>query len=326
MCNPLVTLIGVWYKQGSGFDRQLAIPQGGRGHLIEELAIQYVSMSEGTTQLIYYGLAAVGGIVAAIVVKSKTEIARAPFFAYYWLIIFLFSCVQVIWLLSINAMAGGYLWVLITISFAASIASGFFIYQLGMARSYDAFGNARSAFLAFIPILGLVLLCTRTKEEATTNRILTIPLVSGGLGVLTGFVLFAASVGVNAYIKEQGRNLVQQAKFTPAEIKADIERMLRFYGLEKTLRLLAAEYKKPIAIDKVTTVARYVANGKQLRLTYLIDSEEMLITEKFRERIRDGICKSEFLPILRAGGSIRMDYLERGGREIGSVMFTGSDC
>ena len=294
--------------------------------MFEELAIQFVSMSEGTIQLIHYVMAVVGGCVAAIAVKSKTEITRAPFFAYSCLVIFLFSCVQVIWLLSINAMAGGFLWVLMAISFAASIASGYFIYRLGMARSYDAFGNARSAFLAFIPILGLVLLFTRSKEEMTTSRIPTIPLVSGGLGILTGFVLSAATVGMNVYIKEQGRNLVQQAQFTPAEIKADIKRMLRFNGLEKTLRLLAAEYKKPIALDKVTTVARFVADGKQLRLTYLIDSEEMLITEKFRERIRDGICKSEFLPILRAGGSIRMDYFARSGRVIGSLIFTRGEC
>lgn len=294
--------------------------------MLEELAIHFVSMSEGTIQLIHYVLAVVGGCVAAIVVKSKAEIARAPFFAYSWLIIFLFSCVQVIWLLSITAMAGGYLWVLMAISLAASIASGYFIYRLGMTRSYDAFGNARSAFLAFIPLLGLVLLFTRSKDEASTNRTPTIPLVSGGLGILTGFVLFAATIGVNVYIKEQVRNIEPQAQSKPTEVKAVIEKLLRFNGLEKTLRLLVADFKKPVTIDKVTTVARLVADGKQLRLTYLIDSEEMRITEKFRERIRDGICKSEYQPILRAGGSIRMDYVERSGREIGSVMFARGDC
>jgi hypothetical protein len=33
-----------------------------------------------------------------------------------------------------------------------------------------------------------------------------------------------------------------------------------------------------------------------------------------------------FEPTLRAGGSIRKVYLERGGREIGAVMVTRQEC
>ena len=297
--------------------------------MLEELAIQYLSMSENTMGLIGYGLAVVGAIIAAIFVRSKVEIAREAYFAYSTLILFLVSSVQAVWLLSIPATEGDYLWVLMAVSFAASIASGYFLCRLAKARSRDAYGNASSAFLAFIPILNFWLLFTRSKDEASTNRTPTIPLVSGGLGFVTGFVLLVATVGVNVYIDKQVRTIGNQTQIkpTPAAIKAGIEILLRSKGLEETLRFVAANAKTPITVDEVTMLARIVADGKQLRRTYLIDLERFQITEKFRDRIHDNICKwPAFQTILRAGGSIREVFVGRSLREIGAVMVTRDVC
>ena len=295
--------------------------------MLEDIAIQFVNQSEDTLKQIGLGLTVVGAIIAAIVTRSKTEITRAPYFAHSALILFCVSAVQVVWLQSIPAITGGYLSVLALISLAASIAGGFFFCRLAMARSRDVYGHGRMAFLAFIPITNFWLLLKSSKHKMPANRVPTIPLLSGGLGVLTGFVLLAASVGVTVYIEEQGRRMEQQAQTEPALQQAGIEFLIRSNGLEETLRLMAAESQTPITVDEVTTLARIEADGTQLRRTYIVDLEGMTMTDNFRAGIRNGICAwPAFDPILRASGSIREVYVERSGREIGAVMVTDQDC
>ena len=283
-----------------------------------------MNLSEETIKQIGYGLVVVGAIIAGIVVRSRVEMARATYFAYSALVMFLVAAVQVVWLLSVPAMTGGYLWVLMAISLASWIASGYFLCGIAMARSRDARGNARMAFLAFIPIANFWLLFARSENEASTHHASTTPLFSGGLGVVTGFVLLAAAVGVSVYTNEQSRTLEQQALNDPVSL---IGIMIRSKGLEEALRLIAAESQTPIAVDEVTTLARIEAAGRRLQRTYLVDREGWKITEKFRTRVRDGICAfSAFQPILRAGGTIREVYTDRSGREIGAVMVMRDEC
>ena len=121
--------------------------------------------------------------------------------------------------------------------------------------------------------------------------------------------------------------LEQQAQIDPVSQQAAIESMIRLHGVEETLHLMAAESQTPIAVDEVTTLARIEAAGTQLRRTYVVDLEGWSISEEFRRRSRDSICASApFEPILRAHGSIREIYVERSGRQIGSVIVTRDEC
>ena len=295
--------------------------------MLEDLAIQYASQSEDTLGLIGLGLAVVGAVIAGLVRQSKAELARAPYFVYSALIVFVVSAGGIVWLQAIPAMTGGYLWLLMTISLAASIAGGYCLYRIAMARSRDAYGHSRMAFLAFIPIANFWLLLTRSKHEMSAHRAPTIALLSGGLGVLSGFLLLAATVGVSVYIEEQARMLEQQAQTDPVSQQAAIESMIRLHGLEETLHLMAAESQTPITVDEVTTLARIEAAGTQLRRMYVVDLEGWSMPEEFRRRSRDSICASApFEPILRAHGSIREVYVERSGRQIGSVIVTHDEC
>ena len=183
------------------------------------------------------------------------------------------------------------------------------------------------AFLGFIPIAGFWLLLTPSKNKLSTNRVPTIPLFSGRLGVLTGFVLLAAGVGVTGHIVGQGRMIEQQARTDPVFQQTILASMIRSKGLQETLHFMVANAQTPLTVDKVTTLARIEADGMQLKRTYLVDREGMKMTENIRSRIRDGICRwPAFDPILRAGGSIREIYFERNGREIGAEKVTLDKC
>ena len=210
---------------------------------------------------------------------------------------------------------------LIAISLAAAIAGGYFACLLAMARSRDAYGHARMAFLAFIPIANFWLLVTRSKNEMSANRAPTTPLLSGGLGVLTGFCLLAAAGGVNVYFKEQARMLLeQQAQSEPRSDQAVIDDMLRSEGLEKTLRAMAAEAaaQTPNAIDDVTTLARIEAVGTRLRRTYIVDINGWKVTEEHRARSSNAICAwPPFQPIIRAAALFERFTLNETGAKSG---------
>ena len=184
-------------------------------------------------------------------------------------------------------------------------------------------------FLAFIPIANFWLLLARPKDEMSVYRVPTIRLLSGGLGVLSGLILLAATVGVNVYFDRQFRLMEQQAQEEPASQHDAIEAMIRSSGLEETLRAIAAVSgtNTPIPVDEVTTLARIEAAGMQLRRTYVVEAGGMTLTEEHRARSQGAICAwPPFEPILRAGGSIREVFVQRSGDEIGTVIVTRDEC
>ena len=295
--------------------------------MIEDLAIKLVLLDERVLLFVNCALIAVGAIIAAILSRSTVGIARAPYFALSAVIVFAISVVQTFWLSILSAIAGGFVWLLVLIAFSAQIAAGYMFCLIALARSRDAFGHGRLAILGFIPIANFWLLLTPSKSEISSMRVATAPLLSGGYGVLTAIVAIAAATGVNHVVEEQTRMLVQQTENEPSAQAAWVRTLIGQQGLEETLLIMAAEASLPFAIDEVTTLTTIEASGTQLRRTYVVGFEGMTMTEEFRTRSRNGICAwPSFEPILLASGSIREVYVERSGREIGSVLVTREEC
>ena len=297
--------------------------------MFEDLAIRFVVNAGDSFGPIGYGLLVAGAIVAAIAVRSKAEIARAPYFAYSTVIAFAVSAVQIVWLLTTPAVTGGYLSLLVAVWFAALIVGGYFFCDIAMSRSRDAYGHARMGFLAFIPIANFWLLLTPSKNKMSANRAPTIPLLTGGLGVLTGVLVLAATAGVNVYLETQAHVMEQAANPSPSSQQAGIEQLIRMEGLEETLRIMAAEaeVETPIHLDDVTVISQVEARGTMLRRTYSVDLVETEITEDFRSAVREAVCGwPPFQPLLQAGGAVQEVYVESGGRDIGVVTITEAEC
>ena len=279
--------------------------------------------------MIVYGLLIAGAIVATITVRSKAEIARAPYFAYSAVIAFAVSAAQIVWLLTTPALMGGYLSLIVAVWFVALVAGGYFFCDIAMARSRDAYGHARMGFLAFIPIANFWLLFTPSKDKTSVSRAATIPLLTGGPGVLTGLVALAATAGLNVYLEAQVRMMEQAADLDPGSPQASIEQLISVEGLEETLRIMAAEAQAeiPVSLDEVTVLSRIEADGVGLRRTYFVDLVGMELTDEFRLTIQESVCAwPPFRPILRAGGFIQEIYVETNGRHVGAAMVTANEC
>jgi hypothetical protein len=288
--------------------------------MLEDLALQYYSeVSEDGMRLIGYGLAILGAVIGGLTYRSTTEIRRAHYFALSGLI---FLCVAVVMFggmaLIVQALVGGYFWVVVAAEMLATVAGGFFFARIAADRSRDAYGHGRMAALAFIPLANFWLLLTPSKTENSANRAPTIPLLTGGLGVLSGFVLLGAGIGLSAYAQVDGMRRVEEAAAAGVFNEA---------MLDRTLATMAAELQTPMTVDETTTIVRMEVVGPEMRYVYEVDPPPDFLPADMRFGLIQQNCSYGGLTaVIDAGAIIKHVYLRKDGSEIGVVEVTKDAC
>jgi uncharacterized membrane protein YhaH (DUF805 family) len=287
--------------------------------MLEDLALQYSEVSEDDMRLISYGLVILGGIIGGLTYRSTTEIRRAHYFALSGQIFLSIAVVTFGGMAFIvQALAGGFFWVVVAAEMLASVAGGFFVARIAADRSRDAYGHGRAAALAFIPFANFWLLLTPSKNEMSVNRAPAIPLLTGGLGVLSGFVMLGAGISLSAYAQVDGKRRVEEA--AAAGIFAEAM-------LDRTLVTMAAEVQTPLEVDETTTLLRIEAVGRQLRYVYEVDGDAEFLPADMRLGLTQQNCTYEGLTgVIDAGAIVRHVYLRTDGSEIGVVEVTRQVC
>lgn len=255
--------------------------------MFEDLALQYSELSENQMRSIEYGLVILGGILGGLTNRSVAEIRRAPYFAFSGLI---FLCVAAVsysgMAIIVPALAGSFFWVIVGLEALALIIGGFFVARIAAARSRDAYGHGRMAALAFIPFANFWLLLTPSENEASANRAPTISLLTGGLGVLSGFVLLAAGIALSAYSQVEGMRRVEEASAAGVFNKAILRR---------TLATIAAEVQTPMKVDETTTLLRIESQGPELRYVYEVEPPPEFLPVDMRIGVLQQNCADEGL-------------------------------
>lgn len=295
--------------------------------MLEDVAIQYVSQSEDDLRLIGYGITVAGAVVAGLLNRSSAELRRAPYFAYSGLLFLIVAASQLVWFGSIPAMTGGYLWVFMLVDVVVGLAVGYAFGVIAMARSRDAYGHGRMAALAFIPLANFWLLLTPSKNSTSPNSTPTIPLLSGALGVVTGFVLLFAGVALTTFIRIETERMAVAAQDDPAMQEAGLDMMLRSSGLEDTLREVALGIPTPSKVDEVTTIVQVVAEGQVLRYVYEVTSGATALPDSMRTGLIDQNCNFVPLrPLFDAGAILVHLYQGPDGVEIGTIQVDRAAC
>lgn len=295
--------------------------------MLEEVALQYVNQSEDSLKLIGYGLAVVGGVIAGLTHHSTSELPRAPYFAYSGMLFLATAAAQLVWLGSIPATSGGYLWAFMLVDVLVGVAVGYATGVIAMARSRDAYGHGGMAALAFIPLANFWLLLTPSKNGVSVNRAPTIPLLTGGLGVLSGFAMLIAAVALVTFIKMEGERMAMAAEADPAMQQMGIDFMIRSNGLEPTLKELALGVATPSPVDETTSLVKVEVDGTTLRYIYEVSVDAHELPNSMRTGLVTQNCNYMAMrPVIEAGGSLQHVYLSLDGSAIGTVDVNSSIC
>lgn len=294
---------------------------------MEYIAIRYVSLEESELRGIFTLFAIAGGVLSALTRTIEYELARAPYFAYSMLIYLFVAATQLVWLGSIDAMLGGYLFALMAVDVVSGVVGGYALAGIATARSRNAFGHGRAAALAFIPLANLVLLFARPRANSAAGSG-AIPLFSGGLGVFSAFFCLIGTIALSAYITTESQRIVEEAAATdPAFQTKSLETGIVGLGINETLRQLASEVPVPEALDEVTTLVRVDADGDTLRYVYELSGEVTSIPFSMRVSLVNSNRKLPFFePVFKADGSIQHLYLGQDGSEVGRVDVTRQAC
>ncbi|WP_417463250.1 hypothetical protein [Kordiimonas sp.] len=294
--------------------------------MLEEVALSYVNQNEDELRLIGYGIVITGAILAALTHNHRNELARAPYFVYSGLLFFVTSVTQLVWLGSIPAMIGGYLWVFMLVDVLTSLAVGYGFGVIAMARSRDAYGHGRLAVLAFVPLANFWLLLVPSKTGLSANRPPTAPLLSGGLGIATGVVLLFAGLGVASFVRLEGDRMAQGARHDPIIQELGIAFVIQTNGLEAALQQMAAEVPSQ-KVDETTTLLRVEARATTLRYVYQVDTDAQNLPESVRRGLTKHNCTYDAMaPVLQAGAAIEHFYGRPDGTELGTVIITQAVC
>jgi hypothetical protein len=102
--------------------------------MLEDIATRILGIPEEGLKAIAIGLFIVGGIFAGIFSHSKSELSRTAYFGLSALIVLALSASQIIWLATFAAMAGGYLWVLVSTETIIKPVLGFLFGKVAMGQ------------------------------------------------------------------------------------------------------------------------------------------------------------------------------------------------
>jgi len=284
---------------------------------LEELAYQYAQMSEDELRTLNYALTILGGLAGGLTGRSNAELLRAPYFAFSCLVILASGVVSYASVpFMVPAMSGGYFWVLVAATLAVPLIGGFFIARIAKSRSRDAYGHPRMAALAFIPIANFWLLLTPSKNEVSANRVPTIPLLSGGLGVVSGFVIFLAGVALTVQSEMAAEELLSSGDLVPYDADPAV-----------AVVALAAGVETPMAIDELTTLVRVEPDGSVLRYVYEVSGNQTQLNDSAVTGLIQQNCNFEPLtPFIQNGITLEHLYLRLDGSEIGTVAVTKEIC
>ncbi|MEK9647465.1 MAG: hypothetical protein VW547_18155 [Alphaproteobacteria bacterium] len=154
-----------------------------------------------------------------------------------------------------------------------------------------------------------------------------ISLLSGSRWVLFGCVLLVAGAALSAQAQTQSKETTTESALTSATHKAGIIFMMRSLGLVETLKMMAMEAGAPFKVDDTTTVLQVEAERKELRRTYIRNTQIARFSSDSEKEIFSELCATEiWLPLLRAGATIREIYLNSGNAQIGTVSVSRETC
>ena len=292
------------------------------GSPLEELAVKVVI--GGPYNLFLYGLLPfVAGALAAIFVpKSELRLARGTYVFAIGLASLVLALCFFSWAHTAEAIVAGRAWMLMLDAASAWFAFGLVLALLAAARSYDAYGHAQGAVLAFIPIGNLWLLFSRSRDK---NDATVFPwFAKGFVGVVLGLVLSASTNAVTKEMFEERFRSILVSKTLQRETYAQF--LVNNWGLGQALDYIFSFDGKSVDVDFTSTLVDMDVEGTTVSFVYSVGALGAMfgISES---SAKENVCGNPLsLPLLRAGATFKHVFKNKNGREVDAVVVSRKDC
>ena len=272
-----------------------------------------------------YLIVLVAALITGLVHKTEYRLPRSTYFLNISLVTFGSGLIQAIWLFSLEATAGGYVWILALIDFLSWAAAGYFLVMFGKARSNDAFGHSRYAALAFIPLANFVLLFKGPKDTVfqTSGSGLTV----GAPAVVIGLIAFGIGRGSAPGLEQAVLQKVNEFAGTQTATdigKAYFEFYLKRDGLDGGLQYLAS-LDSVGPIDGVTDLSSITAQNGVLTYDFTINDNSITgLNPEWASNVQAGNCIT-YTDAINAGATIKYLYHTQ-SRVLADIQSHSSSC
>lgn len=288
---------------------------------MEGFATAYLIQSPADLWLGVYGLTCIGGLIGSVMgFRVTSPLKRVPYFFWSSLFILGISLAQYWAVGGPEAIVAGHAWPLAAKLMLAPMVAGFVLGLLSAARSRDAFGHAKAAPLAVVPLANLWLLLAPSRTEAEGGA----PVGGRPQVVVVGLLLLAASAFLGSNLAHETALVLGKTDGVPPTVS--VQYLVNVEGLEGGVAFIANMAKPPYQLTDTLTLSSVEASGAEIRTTYTFKASAPL-SEAFWDAVKNQVCDNELMvPLIKAGATVREVYVDGEGRKAGELSVTRRDC
>jgi len=225
--------------------------------MLDTVVAHYMTLSWWSFLSLHLGAVILGGGFSALRVERQFELYRAPYFAASE------SARLLIWvpkfssLVMIDAIENDVAWMIVASNFALFVSVGYVTGVIGAARSRNAFGHSKAAFLAFIPGVHLYLYFVRARDTAPAHSWITPAPFRGSRGVTLGLLCLLTINALDTFVFDDNRKFVNPSELSRREKIAFADFLIDGLGLPGALRVEGANLDMSRVPDRYTVERRY---------------------------------------------------------------------
>ncbi|MEO8244404.1 MAG: hypothetical protein ABI832_19065 [bacterium] len=287
--------------------------------MLQVLTFRFMNLPQPTLFAIFFATVLLGSFLAAMFLpKPAHGQNRATYFQNLAMALFVLSITQLSWLLYVPALKVGVSGLILLATVLGYLAYGAYCYHLGAARSRDAYGHDRFAFLGLVPILNLVLLFKPGQNPA--------PGPGSKAPIIIGLVLFILSRVANSAAGSEADLRSRAIADDPLAVAAIQAVQLQSDGIEAGLDRLIQSEASPSRIGPTLTLAAVFRSGLHVTYDFTLDEAgAQSLDDTYHKQVISGFCHG-LLRYLSLGATASLHYVRPDGFDIETVDLSLATC
>ena len=287
--------------------------------MLEVLTMRYGSLPEGVLLSMAMGTIVLGAAFAAVLLRAPSlPLSRSWFYLRVGMASFGLAAGQMLWMLYVPALKLGVSFLFMLADFGTELAFGAYVMQIARARSLDGYGHGGRAWMAFVPLVNLVLLFKASRTPDPSR---------GSAGAAWGGVaLVALGRLATAAVDNSSDSIALQIQNDP-EVQTIVQTLtLRAHGVESALDDLIAAEAAPQQIDPALLLAAVTRSGSRITYEFVLDTPDATsLDPAYRKQVHGNMCAA-LMPYLQQGATAAIRFARPDGFAIDELPLSVKDC